>query len=192
MQKDAKSKLYYLFILFFLLLAFIFVVKDTDFYDKVSSTFSEVSSKHHWTLVDINERWRAYESYRAFKVYSNGDLMQTLFGYGAGYLLDLKVLIELGDKGFRYIPVLHNGFAFLLLKSGALGLLCYLLFFYTNIKFSLKIQDEFFKNTIFCMLIILLITTYVISGLYNKSSLSQSIILLGVLTSLSVKGKIHD
>lgn len=192
LQRDLKSKIYYSSIAISLLFFFVFVIKDTAFYDKFVSTFSEISSKQNWTLVDINERWRAYESFRAFQVYGQGSVLQIAFGYGAGYLLDLKVLIELGDKGFRYIPVLHNGFAFLLLKSGFFGLFSYCLFFFVNGRETLALRNIFYKNSILCLLLILLITTYVISGLYNKSSLSQTTILLGILISLSIKSYRYD
>lgn len=165
----------------------LFSLEGTTFYNKLIFSLQEVSSTQHWTLVDINERWRAYETHRAMSEYFASNNLELFIGKGAGYLLDLKILMDLGGESFKYIPILHNGFAFLLLKTGAAGLLCYLIFFVNLFNSTINricySQDLF----IFVLVIIMLLTTFVISGLYNKQALSQMIFFIGVAISFKLR-----
>jgi hypothetical protein len=191
LQKDFKMKITYVTTFVVIVSVFLLSIQGTDFYQKILFSIDEISSKQYWTLVDINERWRAYETYRALQTYSSGSLAELIVGFGSGFLLDLKVLIELGDDSFRYIPILHNGYAYLLLKTGLVGLVCYLLFFYRCLIRAYRTDDILVKNLLYSIVLLLLASTYVIAGLYNKSSLSQITLLLGIFISMAIRNEFY-
>lgn len=131
----------------------------------------------------INEYWRGYEAYRAIsQTVKNGPLAIT-FGNGFGSLVDLKIIMRLGNSDFRYIPKIHDGYAQLFFKTGIVSVILYaifLFFFYTS---SVKVitYDKnliVFKKIILASLITLLLTTSTISGIYNDSSLDSVLILM--------------
>lgn len=151
------------------------VDSSRTFMTKIISSFSEVSINEYKTEQDINLRYRGYESFMALSGYLNGTTPELIFG-GLGKLIDLKVFIRLGeDMEFQYIPVLHNGWLYILVKTGLTGIIVYVLVFFgliiTNWK---KYADShgrpmirfFAAITIGCILS-LLATNYVVSAFFN-------------------------
>ena len=61
--------------------------------------------------------------------YLTGSFLSIIIGKGFGYLLDIGFIQILADIKIRYIPFLHNGYVYILLKTGFIGLFSYLLFF---------------------------------------------------------------
>jgi len=81
----------------------------------------------------------------------------------------------------RYISILHNGYVFILYKSGIVGLFLYFTFLLGN-YFSYKntrLKNPFTANIIFGITLFYLCSTLVISGIYNVSD-SISLFLGGV------------
>lgn len=156
------------------------------FVNKIMSSFSEVSIGAYNTEQDMNIRYRGYESFMALNTYAGGGTKDWVFG-GLGKLVDLKTFIRLGaDSYFRFIPVLHNGWLYILLKTGALGVLTYLIVFirlivvnwrrYAN-KTEKPIIRLFASLTIGCVLGLLL-TNYVVNAFFNIE-MSTTLITLG-------------
>jgi len=79
-------------------------------------------------LRDLYDHWRGYEAKRAFAL-MNSEPLSYLVGTGHGSLVNLKFYAPLtGEpKGIRYIAELHNGYVYVLYKTGILGILIYLL-----------------------------------------------------------------
>ena len=116
---------------------------------------------------DLWDHWRGYEAKRAFALMEDNP---SSFVYGCGYgsLVNLKFWAPLSNdrKGMKYISELHNGYAFVLYKTGILGILIYLAFLYLLYK---KIYDYQDFDTIFISAIglVFLFTTLTITGIYN-------------------------
>jgi len=148
---------------------------SSTFTDKIIGSFGEITIGNYNTDEDINLRYRGYETFMALNSYAEGSDVEMLFG-GLGKLVDLKTFVHLGeDADFRYIPVLHNGWMYLLVKTGLAGVLTYLVVFFglviTNWR---KYVNEagrpiirlFAALNIGCVLS-LLITNYIVTSFFN-------------------------
>ncbi|WP_461451691.1 hypothetical protein [Mucilaginibacter sp.] len=148
---------------------------SSTFTDKIINSFGEVTIGNYSTEQDINLRYRGYETFMALNSYAEGTEPEQLFG-GLGKLVDLKTFIHLGeDADFRYIPVLHNGWMYLLVKTGITGVLTYLLVFFGLIVTNWRKYTQFANPPIIRLfaalnigcVISLLITNYIITSFFN-------------------------
>lgn len=174
-----------LIVLFFIFLpSGLFQKTSTDtFMGKTLGSFSEITIGDYNSDEDINLRYRGYETFMALNGYLAGSTGELLFG-GLGKLIDLKTFVRLGeDVDYRYIPVLHNGWLYLLVKTGIVGVLTYLSIFISLIVVSWKkYADKRCKPAIrmFAALGIgsmlsLLLTNYIVTAFFN---VEMSIILI--------------
>lgn len=169
-------------------------VKDVEqsdrstFLGKVLTSGSELKPSEYDTRQEIQANWRGYEAYRAYLAYSNASWEKLLFGHGFGKTADLGITIKLKDKDYSEVYRFHNGFANILLKTGIIGLLIYLIFM---LKFFIKgageaikpkNRDTHFLWSLFAGLSLsILASTVSISGWLNREGLMIGIILLGFI-----------
>ncbi|SDD39817.1 hypothetical protein SAMN05216464_101624 [Mucilaginibacter pineti] len=145
------------------------------FVNKILGSFSEVSIGQYNTEQDINIKYRGYESFMALKGYTEGGMKDWVFG-GLGKLIDLKTFVRLGeDTDFQYIPVLHNGWLYILVKTGAVGVLLYASVFFSLIVINWRRYADasgrpvirlFAALTLGCI-ISLLLTNYIVTAFFN-------------------------
>lgn len=105
---------------------------------KISRTFTEISVANYEDNADVNNNWRGFETFKVLETVSAGTTIQKIFGQGFGALADLGLYMQLGDKDYRYISITHNGYAYILLKTGVVGVLLYVIFYIKIIKFALR------------------------------------------------------
>lgn len=154
---------------------------------KVEHLIKEVIPSNYDTQADINNNWRGYESYRALKTYSKGNTSNILFGHGFGKLIDLGLRIKLGNKKFRFIPILHNGYLYVLVKTGIIGILFFciylFIFYWTGILYigTGDLHLKFTGNFIISLLLVLTAATFVVSGYFSKELSFQMFLLLGAM-----------
>jgi len=118
-------------------------------------------------LAQVWDHWRGYEAKRAL------DLMKSkpesfVFGTGYGSLVNLKFYAPLtGEKkGIRYISELHNGYIYILYKTGIIGILVYL--FMLGRMYGYVYKSLNFRNLLISTIgSIYLISTFTITGIYN-------------------------
>ena len=122
---------------------------------------------------DLWDHWRGYEAKRAFALMEENP-SSYVFGTGFGSLVNLKFFAPLtdnsNDKGLKYISELHNGFPYILYKTGILGLLIYMFFIsklYQNIYLDNQINFVFIS----AIALVFLFTTLTITGLYNTKDI---------------------
>ncbi|MDA3834317.1 MAG: hypothetical protein PF495_13105, partial [Spirochaetales bacterium] len=162
---------------------------ENTFISKSLSSLSEIFISVYSSEQEINLHWRGYESYMGTQVYSSGNIFNLIAGRGLGYLTDIGFYIKLGDESHRYIPVFHNGYIYLLVKTGIAGLLLYLIFLFRIIRFATAMDSGYgiyatlASRIIVGLIIILILTTVFIAGLFNKSTLTPAIILIGACLS---------
>lgn len=156
---------------------------------KIANSMNEILITDYYSKVDMQRHWRGYESYMAMQTYVDGNVLNLIAGHGFGKLVDLKIAMKLGTETFRFIPILHNGYMYLLVKTGLTGVVLYLLYL---AKFSLsglyyaKSADNyliFTGNMIVALAAVLLVTTFVAAGMFNKSMFYPVMLLLGCLLS---------
>jgi hypothetical protein len=116
---------------------------------------------------DLWDHWRGYEAERAFSLLQENP-SGYLFGLGYGSLVNLKFYAPLsGDKkGMKFISELHNGYMYVLYKTGIIGLFLYLFFLF---QLYVKIYSNKNFTSVFLSAIGLsiFISTLVIGSLFN-------------------------
>jgi hypothetical protein len=153
----------------------------TTFTDKLGNSFKEVNSAQEFTstAMAMND-WRAYEIQQAKVCFSNGNIFTQIFGYGYGKGIGINYVpynwtsfVEIVD-GEAVIPLLHNGYYTILIKSGILGLFSLLAMCFLNIKNGWRMLKkdnmELVTNgaILVSLFIILLIHTYVVRGIIEQ------------------------
>jgi O-antigen ligase len=128
-----------------------------------------IDVKDHANLWD---HWRAYEASKAIGALNDGKTIDWFFGLGMGSLIDLDFYAPLSDddKGMRFISLLHNGYVYVLYKTGFIGLLIYILFFvFIIVPFNSTKEMLPSYNILVGIVTFYIISSFVISGLYNLS-----------------------
>ena len=127
---------------------------------------TKIDRENHQELWD---HWRGYEAKRAFAL-MNEQPISYLTGTGYGSVVNLKFNAPLdgGKKGMKYISELHNGYPYLLYKSGLFALVSYFAFLFLMYK---KIYLKFTFETVFisAMALFYFFTTLTITGIYNTN-----------------------
>jgi len=165
-------------------LAVIDTGRDASFLEKVIHSFREVSIASYSDASDINQNWRGYESARGLSEFLAGSPFQKLFGYGFGKAVDLALYIDLGGNDIRYAPILHNGYIYLLVKTGVTGLILYCLSLVFIVRARIAVDSRSMNadpslNLRVGMGWVLGVATFFVTGLYNKYELDPIIITLG-------------
>ena len=118
---------------------------------------------------DLWDHWRGYEAKRALALMDQNP-SSYVFGCGYGSLVNLKFYAPLSDnpldKGLKHISELHNGYAYILYKTGIIGIFFYLLFFVELYK-KIYFNKQFVTIFISAIGIVFLFTTLTITGIYN-------------------------
>ena len=133
---------------------------------EIFSPSKSINVKDHAQLWD---HWRAYEATMALSQINSAT--DVFLGKGLGGLVDLKFAAPLGEKNMRYIPTLHNGYVNILFKSGAIGLLSFIALLVLLYLFCYKKEKKpnklFFYNLLSGLSVHFLMTTLIVTGLYN-------------------------
>ena len=125
------------------------------------------------TREEIQANWRGYEAYQGLQKFNNGNTTQKVFGFGFGSRVDLDLIIKLSGEDYETVPILHNEYVMLLVKSGIFGLILYLIFIY---QFGFRSigpvranQTELYYSyqVLSALAIVTLLNTYVGFGLIN-------------------------
>jgi O-antigen ligase len=162
------------------------------FLGKLARSFQEVAASDYTDLRDVNLSYRGYETKRAIEQFAAGNIVQMLFGQGFGAQVDLGLSLPLGGENgarfVRYITYLHNGYMFLLVKVGLVGLLLYvavLAYLYRVGRQAAALPMDqvrcrvgrLFQATV----VTLAATTYVVGGVFNKLDMLPFMLLMGYL-----------
>lgn len=128
---------------------------------------------------DLWDHWRGYEAKRALALLDKNPKAY-IVGSGHGSLVNLKFYAPLsGDpKGMKYISELHNGYAYILYKTGIIGILLYLYFLfllYVKIYSGRRFTNTFISTIGMCFLFSTLVTV----GINNSND--TLVFLLGAL-----------
>ncbi len=113
------------------------------FRGKIARSVREVVVKEYTTYRDININWRGHETWKALETFGSGNVLQKIIGHGFGALVDLDMKMILAGEEFTEIPILHNGYAYILVKTGMTGILCYLsLLYYSSLQVASVSQSR--------------------------------------------------
>lgn len=143
---------------------------------------------------ELWDHWRAYEAYSAFQ-HLNAKPINYIYGNGLGALVDLKFAAPISSEGtVRYIPILHNGYVFILFKTGIIGLLLYIIFlfslYFQSYSKKLNIEHQVFSNLVASTALYLLFSSLIITGIYNVDEVTP--IVLGTFLYLKTYSTIKQ
>jgi hypothetical protein len=127
---------------------------------------TKIDRENHKELWD---HWRGYEAKRAIAL-MNENSKSYLFGTGHGSLVNLKFKAPVGEKEMKFISRIHNGYVFVLYKTGIIGLILYFLFLinlYLRIYNRKTSEELYFSNRIIVSISVFYIfSSLIITGIY--------------------------
>ena len=140
------------------------------------------------TKIDVNnhaslwDHWRAYEASMALEEMQKKP-SSFFIGIGFGALVDLKFYAPLNSEKIRFIPILHNGYIYILFKTGLVGLLLYFIFllglYYNSFTKENNLSKFVVSNLISGIGLYYLFSSLIITGIYNMHDIFAFI--LGML-----------
>lgn len=188
-------------VLFLMLLSSVLVaVFDTEsdralasFPGKLARSVAEMTVGQGLDVRGVNTNFRAYETDKALDQFAASSTLEMVIGQGFGATVDLGITMpltvsETGFRGARFIGVFHNGYIFLVTKVGLVGLLLFLgflgyLYSVARVGSSGSLSDPTVATArLFQAAVVsLAVTTYFISGLFNRENMLPYMLLIGVL-----------
>jgi hypothetical protein len=152
-------------------LAFVILLNssiDNKLVAGIRSVPIETDIGEYYSEAEINAQYRGHETYMALRTYAGGGPINWLLGHGLEKQVDLGAYVKLGDSYRRVIPVLHNGYAYLLMKEGLLGLL----FFAGYLLYIIRLKgkdprDRLIRQLVVACAISLIVTNFVIGTFFS-------------------------
>lgn len=137
--------------------------------------------------------WRGFEAYNAQLKFNHSNIINKIFGSGAGATVDLGQSVDMGmGMNYRFIPILHNGFYYILIKYGLLGIAIYtvsILKFINWGRVGLTNSHNFYDRLLRGIVLSIFLSTTVITGLFNKTELHGITIMTAWLVAYLYKEK---
>jgi len=175
-----------------LIFGFIFIVFTTPsdevgtFRSKLVRSIVEITVSDYQDLVDINNNWRGFEAYKAFASFESSSISKKILGQGFGSTINLGFTMNLAGADYDEIPILHNGYAYILVKTGLLGILCYAFFYLSLLKHSIKfrnseIQDQVLLSRLLLGLTLSLVFSMLVVGGMAEIHDSEFVLLVGYI-----------
>lgn len=135
--------------------------------------------------------WRGFEAYNAQLMYDQGSTASKLFGFGLGSEINLGQLVHMSqDMAYQYLPTIHNGFYFVLIKFGIIGVAIYTLAILSWMRwgrgsytYGWSLTDRILRGQI----VIVFASTAVITGLFNKSELHGVTVLISFIIGMGCR-----
>ncbi|MDN2677713.1 O-antigen ligase family protein [Janthinobacterium sp. SUN033] len=150
-------------------------------YDLIGETLHKAISELHfneeWTQEDIGTSYRAYEIFASFREFKNYPVLNEIFGGGFGALVHLDFPVPLGGAEYSEIPWMHNGYLYILVKSGLAGLLCYFIFLLKMFRRAKHCTAPHGRMMILGSIAGLLLSNMVICGIFSNESVFCYIVL---------------
>ncbi|MCO4820742.1 MAG: hypothetical protein KC469_01650 [Flavobacteriaceae bacterium] len=146
----------------------------------ISSDF-DVNNLQPKELRYLYDHWRGFEASQAISQLNGFNVMH---GNGFGALVDLGREFKLDGENVRHIPIIHNGFVYVLFKTGIVGLVLYLIFLsnlflkYNRVYSNRELNAA--TSISLAVVIFYMLSSFVITGIYNQGDLI-SLILGGMM-----------
>lgn len=113
---------------------------------------------------------------------SGANILEQLLGFGFGKTVSLEgYMVNLGGNDFQSISTFHNGYIFVLLKNGYMGLVLYVSFFILLIIKNIK-NRTYESRLIVSFTLGILFLTYTKGGILRGSSIIEYCFLIGYET----------
>lgn len=168
--------------------------QGSTFQSKISHSLNEIIVRDYKSSFEIIHSWRGHEAFLGISKFYKGNFLEILFGQGFGTVVYTpKWIFGTEDNNLGVLPIFHNGYITILLKTGLVGLLLFFFFLYKLLKISSKIPFEKLNNqqkfTTFLFRLVLftiLISTLVVHGIFTTASPFILILLLGASIKMNI------
>lgn len=158
--------------------------EDLSFSAKVTHSLSEILVKNYQNRVLINNNWRGYEAYIGLEEVLSDGPKSFFIGKGLGSTVLTPSWVFDFSSALDVLPNFHNGYVTIFLKSGIVGYFLFFLFLYK----CFQNKDRVFCNElIFVSVLLLIMWTLVVHGIYSKSSMPILLIFIGYFAALPEK-----
>jgi hypothetical protein len=135
--------------------------------------------------------WRGFEAYNAQIMYDQGSAAKKLLGFGLGAEVNLGQVVQMSqDMAYQYLPTIHNGFYFILIKFGITGIVIYGLALASWFRWGRgryadghSLIDRILRGQV----AIVFASTAVITGLFNKSELHGVTVLIAFIIGMGCR-----
>ena len=159
----------------------------------IKHSTEEMKVEDYTSVEDMNNNYRGYEAYMALSEYSRYSPVNKIFGGGMGATVDMG---EYSPVGLQYLPVLHNGYPYLLIKMGIVGFIVFLLYFSILIlryrRWNTDIGDgniHFWRTISYGSIISILVMHFSVNAIFN-AEYNTSLIFVGfTLTHMAWQAK---
>lgn len=133
------------------------------------------------TLMDRRTLWEHWRAYEANLVYSEvREERSWIFGKGFGSTVDVGFEIRLQGEWIQKLPTVHNGIAYVYMKTGILGLVVYgfsilflYLYYYSKEK---NVEIKSYNRMLASYSFYLLISSLVITGIFKPYDMATLLI----------------
>lgn len=152
---------------------------------KFRRSFEEILLSDGYDSRTMLLNWRSFEAFNAQLMFDEGSIFRKILGFGLGAEVNLGQVIHLSQEmSYQYIPTIHNGFYFVLIKFGVVGIFLYFSSVLSWFKWGrgryadgALLSDRILRGQI----AIVLASTAVITGLFNKSELHGVTVLIAFI-----------
>lgn len=174
-------------------------IEEDTFQSKINHSFNEILVQDYETSFEISQNWRGYEAFLGLTKFSEGNFIEILVGQGFGTVVYTPNWIFNGEMdSLDVLPMFHNGFITVLLKTGLLGLFFFFLFLFKLLKVALKVSVLSFSKLekLTTMLLqaavfTVLLLTFVVHGIFTTTTPVLLLIIIGATLKMKTfRGKI--
>lgn len=129
-QKYRQIGNYFFMVILVILVGVIAVLLNGNNFlaEKMRNSITEMFIQSFEDYESVIYNWRAYELFEAIKAFTNADAFHKIVGFGFGKTIYLEYGLIMPLLTINDIPIFHNGFAYLLIKTGLIGLILVLTF----------------------------------------------------------------
>ncbi len=124
------------------------------------------------TLLDRRTLWGHWRAFEANLVYNEVDKQRDwAFGKGFGSTVDIGFEIKLQGEWIRHLPMVHNGLAYVYLKTGIVGLfvyfMCLVILYSYFYKKGINKNEAFYNRMLASYAFYFLVSSMVITGIFR-------------------------
>lgn len=162
-------------------------IEEETFESKIKHSLNEIIVQDYETSFEISQNWRGYEAFLGLTKFREGSFIEILIGQGFGAVVYTPNWIFNGEMdSLDVVPMFHNGFITVLLKTGLLGLIFFFLFLFKLLKVASKVSilgtNKLEKLTTMLLqaaVFMVLFLTFVVHGIFTTTTPVLLLILIG-------------
>jgi hypothetical protein len=154
---------------------------EFNFFDKVTNSIREVSVLETSDVSTASAYWRGFELFLVLNDLKSYSLLEFLVGKGFGYELVLPFEIKLAGNDYTSLWYVHNGYLYLFMKLGCIGLFLLGLFFWKFFYTSIRNGNNL--NLIKSLVLFVIASTVVMAGPFESNDFAGILIIMGYIFS---------